>query len=77
MRWLGRPTEISSHTEPIAWLDPRQETMTLLVHRKANRQYEAIPDDEVWQFTDSKEKIYVAFPMENSYPTLRLSGSAC
>ncbi len=42
--------------------------MTVLVHRSANRQYAAIPDDEVWRFIDSREKVYVAFPMENGYP---------
>lgn len=39
-----------------------------LRHRRANRQYVAIPDDEVWQFVDSREKLYVAFPMKNGYP---------
>jgi nitroimidazol reductase NimA-like FMN-containing flavoprotein (pyridoxamine 5'-phosphate oxidase superfamily) len=28
----------------------------------------AIPDAEVWQFIDSREKLYVAFTMEDGYP---------
>jgi len=42
--------------------------LTMLVHRKANRQYVAIPNNEIWRFIDSREKIYVGFPMENGYP---------
>ena len=39
-----------------------------IVHLRANRQYVAIPDVELWRFIDSKEKLYVAFPMEDGYP---------
>ena len=42
--------------------------MTILRHVRANRQYVAIPDSEVWRFIDSREKLYVAFPMEDGYP---------
>lgn len=42
--------------------------MSSLDHRRANKQYTPIPEDEVWRFIDSKDKVYVAFPMENGYP---------
>jgi nitroimidazol reductase NimA-like FMN-containing flavoprotein (pyridoxamine 5'-phosphate oxidase superfamily) len=35
---------------------------------RANRQYTPIPDSEIWRFVDSREKLYVAFPMEDGYP---------
>ncbi len=34
----------------------------------ANRQYVPIKDSEIWGFIDSKEKLFVAFPMEDGYP---------
>jgi nitroimidazol reductase NimA-like FMN-containing flavoprotein (pyridoxamine 5'-phosphate oxidase superfamily) len=37
-------------------------------HRRANRQYVAMTDSEVWQFLDSREKIFVAFPMKDGFP---------
>jgi general stress protein 26 len=40
----------------------------MLLHRRANRQYVPIPDDELWSFIDSRDKVYVAFPMKNGYP---------
>lgn len=42
--------------------------MTLLRHVRANRQYVPIPDDELWRFVDSREKLYAAFPMGNGFP---------
>jgi nitroimidazol reductase NimA-like FMN-containing flavoprotein (pyridoxamine 5'-phosphate oxidase superfamily) len=39
-----------------------------LLHRRANRQYVPIPAPELWRFVGSREKIYVAFPMEGGYP---------
>lgn len=42
--------------------------MTSLRYKRANRQYAPIPDDEFWRFVDSREKLFVAFPMENGYP---------
>ena len=39
-----------------------------LLHRRANRQYVSIPASELWRFIASKEKVYVAFPMEGGYP---------
>ncbi|MDE1853993.1 MAG: pyridoxamine 5'-phosphate oxidase family protein [Thaumarchaeota archaeon] len=42
--------------------------MTALEHRRANRQYAEIPGDEVWRFIDDREKLYVAFVMENGDP---------
>jgi nitroimidazol reductase NimA-like FMN-containing flavoprotein (pyridoxamine 5'-phosphate oxidase superfamily) len=37
-------------------------------HRRANRQYVAMTDEEVWNFLSSKDRIYVAFPTESGYP---------
>src|ERR1700694_2426254 len=42
--------------------------MLSLKHRRANRQYIAMRDNELWSFIDSQKKLYVAFPMENGYP---------
>jgi len=42
--------------------------MSSLRYRRANRQYTPIPRDDVWRFIDSREKLYVGFPMENGYP---------
>jgi len=39
-------------------------------HRRANRQYVAMTDEEVWSFLDSKDRIYVAFPTESGFPHL-------
>ena len=37
-------------------------------HKRANRQYVALSNKEAWKFLDSKNKIFVAFPMKNRYP---------
>jgi hypothetical protein len=37
-------------------------------YRRANRQYLAMPRRRIWQFVDSGEKLYVAFPMNDGYP---------
>lgn len=42
--------------------------MTTLRHRRANRQYVAMTDDEVWSFLDSKDKLFVAFPTQSGFP---------
>jgi len=42
--------------------------LTEIRHIRANRQYVAMDDGELWGFLDSMEKLYVAFPMENGYP---------
>ena len=39
-----------------------------VLHRRANRQYLPIRASELWRFIASKEKVYVAFPMEDGYP---------
>ncbi len=46
----------------------RGRTVTVLRHVRANRQYLPIPDSEIWRFVDSREKLYVSFPMEDGYP---------
>ncbi len=43
-------------------------TLMVYKHNRANRQYEAMTDDEVWRFLFPKEKIFVAFPMKNGFP---------
>ena len=45
-----------------------EQSLSSLRHRRANRQYTPIPEGEVWRFIDSREKLYVAFAMENGYP---------
>jgi nitroimidazol reductase NimA-like FMN-containing flavoprotein (pyridoxamine 5'-phosphate oxidase superfamily) len=45
-----------------------ESILKVLRYRTANRQYSPIPEDKIWQFIDSREKLYVAFPMENGYP---------
>jgi nitroimidazol reductase NimA-like FMN-containing flavoprotein (pyridoxamine 5'-phosphate oxidase superfamily) len=42
--------------------------LTVLTHRRANRQYLPIPDEELWRFIDAREKVYVGFPTKNGYP---------
>ncbi|HUI86180.1 MAG TPA: pyridoxamine 5'-phosphate oxidase family protein [Nitrososphaerales archaeon] len=44
--------------------------MTLMTvrHRRANRQYVAMTDEEVWSFLDSKDRVFVAFPGDDGYP---------
>ena len=43
-------------------------TLTSPRHRRANRQYVAMTDDEVWSFLDSRDRIFVAFSAEDGYP---------
>ena len=38
--------------------------------RRANRQYVAMTDEEIWSFLESKDRLFVAFPMRDSYPHL-------
>ena len=40
----------------------------MVVYTRANRQYVAMSEDEVWKFLDSTNKVYVAFTMKNGYP---------
>lgn len=42
--------------------------MSSLAYRRANRQYIPIPENDIWRFIDSREKLYVAFLLENGYP---------
>ncbi len=44
------------------------ESTPRVLHRRANRQYLPIRASELWRFIASKEKVYVAFPMEGGYP---------
>jgi len=40
----------------------------MVTHQRANRQYSPIYDEDLWQFIQSSEKLYVAFTMEDGYP---------
>jgi len=40
----------------------------MVTYRRANRQYVAMSEVEVWEFLASQTKIYVAFQMEDGYP---------
>lgn len=42
--------------------------LSMVVYRRANRQYVAMSEEEVWRFLGSQNKVYVAFPMEDGYP---------
>lgn len=47
---------------------PGEISLNTPEYRRANRQYAPIPEAEFWRFVDSRDKLYVAFPMENGYP---------
>jgi nitroimidazol reductase NimA-like FMN-containing flavoprotein (pyridoxamine 5'-phosphate oxidase superfamily) len=40
----------------------------MVVYRRANRQYVAMSEEEVWKFLESQNKIYVAFTKNDGYP---------
>ena len=40
----------------------------MVTYRRANRQYVAMSEEEVWRFLESQEKIYAGFPMEDGFP---------
>lgn len=40
----------------------------MVIYRRANRQYVAMTEKEVWDFLESQSKIYAGFPMANGYP---------
>ena len=37
-------------------------------HRRANRQYVRMTDDEVWKFLETRDRLFVAFTMPDGYP---------
>ena len=37
-------------------------------HKRANRQYVAMTDEEVWKFLGSRDRIFVAFPTSSGFP---------
>ena len=37
-------------------------------HRRANRQYVRMTDDEVWKFLETRDRLFVAFTMTDGYP---------
>lgn len=40
----------------------------MVTYRRANRQYVAMSEEEVWSFLESQTKIYAGFPMKDGYP---------
>jgi nitroimidazol reductase NimA-like FMN-containing flavoprotein (pyridoxamine 5'-phosphate oxidase superfamily) len=40
----------------------------MVLYRRANRQYVAMSEKEVWDFLESQNKIYVGFTMDDGYP---------
>jgi nitroimidazol reductase NimA-like FMN-containing flavoprotein (pyridoxamine 5'-phosphate oxidase superfamily) len=40
----------------------------MVTYRRANRQYVAMSEEEVWRFLGSQTKIYAAFQMRDGYP---------
>jgi nitroimidazol reductase NimA-like FMN-containing flavoprotein (pyridoxamine 5'-phosphate oxidase superfamily) len=40
----------------------------MVEYRRANRQYVAMTEEEVWRFLESRNKLYVGFTMDNGYP---------
>jgi nitroimidazol reductase NimA-like FMN-containing flavoprotein (pyridoxamine 5'-phosphate oxidase superfamily) len=40
----------------------------MVTYRRANRQYVAMSEEEVWAFLDSQTKIYAAFQSRDGYP---------
>jgi nitroimidazol reductase NimA-like FMN-containing flavoprotein (pyridoxamine 5'-phosphate oxidase superfamily) len=40
----------------------------MVTYSRANRQYVAMSEEEVWRFLSSQNKIYAAFEMEDGYP---------
>jgi nitroimidazol reductase NimA-like FMN-containing flavoprotein (pyridoxamine 5'-phosphate oxidase superfamily) len=42
--------------------------MTLVLYRRANRQYVAMTKAEVWRFIESQSRIFLGFSMPDGYP---------
>lgn len=40
----------------------------MVTYRRANRQYVAMSEEEVWAFLEKQTKIYAGFPMRSGYP---------
>ena len=40
----------------------------MVTYRRANRQYVAMSEEEIWKFLESQGKIYVAFTKADGYP---------
>jgi len=40
----------------------------MVIYRRANRQYVAMSEDEVWRFLENQNKVFVAFTMDDGYP---------
>jgi nitroimidazol reductase NimA-like FMN-containing flavoprotein (pyridoxamine 5'-phosphate oxidase superfamily) len=43
-------------------------TFPMVLYRRANRQYVAMSEDEVWRFLEGQNKVFVAFTMRDGYP---------
>ena len=40
----------------------------MVIYKRANRQYIAISEKEIWAFLSSKSKVFAAFPMLDGFP---------
>ena len=40
----------------------------MIVYRRANRQYVAMSEEDVWKFLESRNKLFAGFTLENGYP---------
>jgi nitroimidazol reductase NimA-like FMN-containing flavoprotein (pyridoxamine 5'-phosphate oxidase superfamily) len=52
-----------------SYLDPaKAEDAPMVVYRRANRQYVAMSEHEVWRFLEAQSKVYAGFTMRDGYP---------
>jgi len=47
---------------------PPDGSGTVVLYRRANRQYVAMTQHEVWRFIESQSRVYLAFAMPDGYP---------
>ncbi len=47
---------------------PAGAVHTMISYRRANRQYVAMSEQEIWRFLEAKTKIFAAFPMADGFP---------
>jgi nitroimidazol reductase NimA-like FMN-containing flavoprotein (pyridoxamine 5'-phosphate oxidase superfamily) len=40
----------------------------MVIYKRANRQYVAMSEEEVWKFLESRNKLFVGFTMDDGYP---------
>jgi nitroimidazol reductase NimA-like FMN-containing flavoprotein (pyridoxamine 5'-phosphate oxidase superfamily) len=45
-----------------------REATVSYVHRRANRQYVRMTDEEMWKFLESRDRVFVGFPAPGGFP---------